>query len=217
MNTKRILNWSIFIVVIGLIIWEMVAASNKAERENMGVSEVDKISSSDWVRGATTSPIILVEYSDFQCPACAAYMPIVEEFIQKNPEIAFVYRHFPLPQHGNAIQASITAEAAGKQGKFWEMYRIIFENQLNWQDSKTAKTIFESYAKELSLDIEKYNKDIESESILQKITNDTKSGLKAGVNSTPSFFVNGKKINVPNNYEQFKKLVEDTAKSTINP
>ncbi len=213
MDIKRILNWSVFILIIGLIIWGMIAAANKAENENANIATADRVIASDSLIGTTSSPLTIIEYSDFQCTACAAYFPIIERIISDEPNIAFVYRHFPLNQHANAILASQASEASGKQGKFWEMYRLIFENQKNWENSKTAKTIFESYAKELKLDIEKYTSDFNSKEISEKINADQKSGFKAGVNSTPTFFINGKKINNPNSYEEFKKLIEDAAKS----
>lgn len=216
MNTKRIFTWGSFIVIVGLITWGMIAASNKADKESVSIAPPDKVTSADWTKGATSSAKILVEYSDFQCPACAAYYPIIEQLLAENPDkVLFVYRHFPLPQHGNAIPAAQAAEAAGKQGKFWDMYGIIFTNQKSWESSEDAKSIFIGYATTLGLDIVQFTTDYESEVIKDKITSDLKSGVKAGVNSTPSFYLDGKKIN-PTNYEEFKKLIDETATSTTN-
>lgn len=218
MNTKRIFTWAIFILIIGLITWGMVLASKKADREAKNVASVDAIIATDNIRGATTSKVTMIEYSDFQCPACGMYFPMVEKVVSENIEkVVFVYRHFPLTQHANAIPASKAAEAAGKQGKFWEMYEMIFTNQKNWEESTNAKVIFESYAKKLNLDMDKYSADLDSKEIMDKINNDQKSGIKAGVNSTPTFFINGKKINNPQTNEQFKKLIEETYKLATNP
>ncbi len=217
MNTKRFFIWGTFILIVGLITWGMVEAGKKEERENANLATVDKVVSTDHVKGATTSPVTIIEYSDFQCPACGAYFPLVEQTLKESAiPVLFVYRHFPLTQHANAVPASQASEAAGKQGKFWEMHELIFTNQKNWEESKTAKTIFESYAKELKLDMEKYAIDIESEETMDKINNDQKSGIKAGVVSTPTFYINGKKIDNPKNNEQFKKLIEDAAIATKN-
>lgn len=211
MNAKRILYWGGFIVIIGLMIWGLIAAANKTEKENANIAPVDKVTATDWVRGAPSSPVTLIEYSDFQCPACAAYFPVVEQLLAEvGDKVLFVYRHFPLDQHRHAIPASQAAEAAGDQGKFWEMYKRIFETQTDWQDLADAKAVFAGYAQELKLDMAKYAVDVESKENLDKINNDLKSGIKAGVLGTPTFYLNGKKIS-PKNYEEFKKLVEDAA------
>ncbi len=217
MNTKRILNWSIFIIIIGLIIWGMIAAANKAEKESANIATPDKVVDNDWLIGDKNAPVTVIEYSDFQCPACAYYFPIVEQILSDEANIAFVYRHFPLQQHANAIPASRAAESAGKQGKFWEMYRLIFKNQKNWENSRTAKTIFESYAKELKLDIVKYNTDYDSAEVINKVNADQKSGIKAGINSTPTFYINGVKAENIKSYEDFRQRIKDAAKSANNP
>ena len=123
-------------------------------------------------------------------------------------QVRFAYRHFPLPQHKNAKLAATVAEAAGKQGKFWEMHDLIFQNQSDWSEEKNAAVIFAQYAQDLQLDLAKFQTDIASEEIKAKIENDYKSGVKAGVNSTPSFFLNGKKLDNPRNYDEFKNAIE---------
>ena len=214
MNIKSIINWLAFIVIIGLIIWGLIAASNKAEKKNASLPLPSVVSATDWVKGNPEATITIVEYSDFQCPACALYYPIVERLInESSTTIRFVYRHFPLTQHANAIPAAQSAEAAGKQGKFWEMYSMIFDTQDEWTDSKDVKKIFANYAVKLGLDIEKYNTDIVSKEIMDKINSDMKSGVKAGINSTPTFYVNGEKIENPQGYDDFKKVI-DNAKQT---
>ena len=123
-------------------------------------------------------------------------------------QVRFAYRHFPLPQHKNAKLAATVAEAAGKQDKFWEMHDLIFQNQSDWSEEKNAAVIFAKYAQDLGLDLAQFQTDIASEEIKAKIENDYKSGVKAGVNSTPTFFLNGKKINNPRNYDEFKNAIE---------
>src|SRR5688572_3908008 len=110
---KRILTWGAFVLVVALVVWGMIAAGKKAEKENANVARVDEVTSTDWIRGATSSPVTIIEYSDFQCPACAAYFPIVEKLVAENSDkFRFVYRHFPLSQHANAVPAARAAEAA---------------------------------------------------------------------------------------------------------
>ncbi len=210
MNTKRIITWGAFIIVIGLIIWGMMAAANKADREKNGQMPVEEVTDADWIKGPASSTVTLIEYSDFQCPACGAYFPMVEQLFNENPSsFRLVYRHFPLTQHINAIPAAQAAEAAGIQGHFWEMYHKLFTTQDSWATSTDPKAVFVGYAKDLELDTVKFATDYELSSIKDKINASIKSGLKAGVNSTPTFYLNGKKIS-PKNYDEFKNLVIGT-------
>lgn len=214
MNTKRLLTWGGFIVIIVLIIWGLIAAGNKAKKENEAIAPVDQVAQDDWVSSTSTVPVTIIEYSDFQCPACGLYYPLVERLLRENPtEVKLVYRHYPLAKHPNAIPAAKASEAAGRQGKFWEMYRMLFNTQETWTNTTNAAEIFAQYAKTLGLDIEKYSIDIALPEIETKINNSIKSGLKAGVNSTPTFFINGKKITNPQSYEDFKKIIDDAAQS----
>lgn len=155
--------------------------------------------------------VTLVEYSDFQCPACGAYYPIVKQLnLELAGRIKFVYRHFPLTKiHENANLAALSAEAAGKQNKFWEMHDMIFENQNKWSDDKDAKNLFIEYARSLNLDIEKFKIDLDSKEVQEKVTNDYQNGIRLGVNSTPTFFLNSTKLQNPASYEAFKKLLEE--------
>ena len=124
--------------------------------------------------------------------------------------LAIVYRHFPLRQiHKNAEMSALSAEAAGKQNKFWEMHDMIFENQKNWENDKNAKDIFIGYAKELGLNFEQFKNDLGSKELEQKIEADYQSGVKAGVNHTPTFFLNGKEIQNFRSYDEFKVIVSE--------
>lgn len=216
MNIKRIIIWAIFIIVIGLIVWGMIAASKKANKLDNSLPLPDQILSTDWSIGNALAKVNIVEYSDFQCPACAMYFPIVEKLVSENiNDIRFIYRHFPLPQHQNAIPAAQSAEAAGKQGKFWDMYRMIFSTHDEWENLANATTVFRGYAEKLGLDMNKYDADINLKEIKDKIDADLKGGAKAGINSTPSFYINGKKIKNPESYEAFKKIIDEAIKNTI--
>ena len=180
-----------------------------------------EIVSTDWTVGTSTE-VILMEYSDFQCPACRAYFPIVEQLIAEyGGHFTFVYRHFPLAQHGNARATARASEAAGRQGKFFEMYRILFQNQDTWANNQKPFDIFRGYAGDLALDLARFETDYNSPDIKGKIDNDYKSGLNLGVNSTPSFFINGNKINIPtgNTNEEilagFKSLLDKELRGEV--
>jgi protein-disulfide isomerase len=192
----------------------MIAASKKAAKQEASLPITNEISGNDWMKGNKDSSVILVEYSDFQCPACGAYFPLIERIVsESSTTIKFVYRHFPLTQHANAVPAAQAAEAAGKQGKFWEMYEKIFTTQKEWETSTTVDKIFYNYATQMGLDMAKFDVDYKSKEVTDKINNDLKSGLKAGINSTPTFYLNGNKISNPQSYEEFKKIIDEA----INP
>ncbi len=210
MNSKRIMTWAGFIIVIGLMIWGLVAAGAKERKEMGEIVLPDETSETDWVRGDVNAQVSLVEYADFQCPACGYYAPLVKRlFESSSTTMKLVFRHFPLPQHMNAIPASLAAEAAGKQGKFWEMYDVLFEKQIEWEKVTDPQSIFEGYAKTLGLNIEQFSLDMKSDELKKKIDGDARGGIQGKVNSTPTFFINGKKITTPTNYEDFKKLIDD--------
>lgn len=214
MNTKRLLTWLSFIVVIGLIIWGLVAASNKAKKEEANLAPVDQVTEADWISSTTTVPVTVIEYGDFQCPACAAYYPLVERLLRENStQVRLVFRHFPLTQHPNAVPAAKASEAAGRQGKFWEMYRQLYDTQTEWETVSNAPQVFVTYAQKLGLDMTKYAADVADPLVEEKINTSVKSGLKAGINSTPTFYVNGKKIANPKSYEEFKTIIDQATSS----
>lgn len=167
------------------------------------------ITSTDYQTNASASAT-LVEYSDFQCPACASYQELVRQLKKDlGSKVNIVYRHFPLRQiHKNAQLAGQAAEAANMQGKFWEMHDLLFENQLAWAELDNPMGEFEKYASELKLDVEKFKTDTQSTNAKDKVDADYAQGLRFLVNSTPSFFLNGVKMTNPASYETFKQLVE---------
>lgn len=169
-----------------------------------------QLSESDWVRGDRNSRAKLIEYGDFQCPACVNYYPLIEKLSQDiNSDFAFVYRHFPLTSiHPNAMPAAKAAEAVGKQGKFWEMYKLLYEKNKEWVEEKNVKERLTIFAEELQLDKEQFLSDFDSAQVEEKVKADMLSGNTLRVNSTPTFFLNGKKIQ-PKSYEELKKLVEE--------
>ena len=211
MKSKTIL-WTIIAVVVIGSIFGIVKLASKSQTpgsgSNISALTISAISDNENIKGNKDAQATLIEYSDFQCPACASYYPILKKVSEDlGAQVKFAYRHFPLPQHKNAKLAATVAEAAGKQGKFWEMHDLIFQNQSDWSEEKNAAVIFAKYAQDLQLDLAKFQTDIASEEIKAKIENDSKSGVKAGVNSTPSFFLNGKKLDNPRNYDEFKNAI----------
>lgn len=148
-------------------------------------------------KGDTASKVKLVEYGDFQCPVCAGYYPVVTEVLSKyEDKISFQFRNLPLSQaHQHAFAAARAAEAADKQGKFWEMYDLLFQNQTAWSQMSNAQTQFQQYAKQLGLNADKFKTDFASSEVNKRINNDVAAFKKTGASlATPTFFLNGKKI-----------------------
>jgi len=170
------------------------------------------INDSDWYLGGKNAKVTLVEYSDFQCPACGYYSPIVNQLAKDFPDkIKIVFRHFPLPQHQYARLAARYAEAAGKQNKFWQMTEIIFDGQSQWEKAsadKIEQDYFLKYAQTLGLNIDKLKSDLNLKEIDDKIESDYIGGEKSNIPGTPTFFLNGKQIFNPRTYAEFKALIE---------
>ncbi len=170
----------------------------------------DKIAKDEHVIGEGGKDVVLIEYSDFQCPACGAYYPVVKKLLEKyKQDIKFVYRHFPLPQHKNARIAAYAAEAAGQQSKFFEMHDLLFKNQAEWSENLNAREIFNRYAKDLGLNIVRFTADVDNVEVTSIVSDQSASGLSLGVNSTPTFFLNGKKLGSPGSLEAFDALIKD--------
>lgn len=156
-----------------------------------------------------TGKIAVVEFADLQCPACASSYPIVNELKKQYGErVNFVYRHFPLPAHKHALPAALAAESAASQGKFWEMEEKLFSNQKEWGESTDPLPYFEKYAKKLGLDSEKLKNDIKNKANEDKIKQDYNDAVSLGVNSTPTFYVNGKKQLGVLALDDFKTIID---------
>lgn len=157
----------------------------------------------------TAQTVEMLKYSDFSCPACESFVPMEEQLKREFGDmVQITYKHFPLSGFQFSRLAAHSAEAAREQGKFDEMHDLIFENQAEWSRGN-AREHFESYAEQLNLDMEQFRQDVESEEIAERVENDRQEGIRRTVRSTPTFFVNGRKLQQnPQNYEQMKSIVE---------
>src|SRR3989344_1274478 len=174
---RKITMWTGIFAGLGLTLYLMILFVNRPLPETKLTTE---ISANDHIKGNSAALITLVEYSDFQCPACASYFPLVKKLLEENSDkIRFVYRHFPLPQHQNARLAASAAEAAGLQNKFWENHDLIFENQFRWEKLSNAKASeeFTGYATQLGVNLQKFAEDLNSEELKTKVENDYLSGI----------------------------------------
>ena len=170
------------------------------------------------VKGEGKKNVTLVEYGDFECPACTAYYPLVEQVYAKySSDITFQYRNFPLRQiHLHAMIAHRAAAAADRQGKFWDMYDLLYKNHDTWAAESDPTNTIRGYAQSLGLNMTKYDQDFQSEAVNSEINADIAEGQKLGITGTPTFFVDGKKIDNPKDLASFEKVIDDAIK-TKNP
>ena len=148
--------------------------------------------------GAPNARVQLEEFGDFQCPPCAMFHPILKQMHQEFGDRIFItFRNYPLvPPHNNAVPAASAAEAAGMQGKakFWEMHALIYEHQNDWKNLPDTRPLFETFAKQIGLDVERFKRDMSGEQVAQRIFLDGKRGRSLGVRGTPTVFLNGREL-----------------------
>lgn len=212
---KKQLKWIGYIGVIVATILALVFLAMQG-RSTISNTHVDTISEQDTgVKGNPDASLVIIEYSDFQCPACKRYKPILTELAKEFPEdIAIVYRHSPLTSiHANAKEAAEVSEAAALQGKFWEMHDLLFDRQSEWSELPDPTDTFLSYAQLLELDTDKFTTDLNSDTVKNKVASDAASAKKASVSSTPSFFINGERIDNPSSLYAFRNII----KKQLNP
>ena len=215
---KSVSIWTGVAVLILGSIWGLASLVDNTDVPAPTALLADAVSEADWFLGSKTASVVLVEYGDYQCPACAAYHNFTKQLTAEFGEnITFVYRHFPLRRiHPNANIAAQAAEAAGKQGKFWEMHDMLYKNQNSWAKSVSAEKIFAGYAADLGLSAEQFKTDLDSDEIKDKINLDLASAERANLPGTPSFFLNGKTIESPQSYDQFRTLILQAGASPIS-
>jgi protein-disulfide isomerase len=197
--------WIIFaavcVVVLGGLIY--LSGKNKIDVSNVDISKIQPANAqsgqiADHVFGKADSKVMLVEYGDYQCPGCGSAYPTLKALSEKyEGQIAFVFRNFPLTTiHPNARAAAAVAEAAGLQGKYWEMHNKLYETQSSWENlSGTERTdFFAGYASDLGMNVDTFKADLSGANVNQKISFDQAVGKKAKVNATPTIYLNGKQI-----------------------
>ena len=203
------------IVVVILVFVGIFAFSGKANNNPTNGNG----SLSQHIEGLGQDHVTLVEYGDFECPYCGQYYPIVKQLqAEYNNQITFQFRNFPLTSiHPNAFAGARAAEAAGLQGKYWQMHDLLYEqNELyynsneaagTWVGASNPQTYFDQYASQLGLNMTKFNQDYDSNEVNGIINADMAEGNKLGIDATPTFLINGKQINVGENIADFQKLI----------
>jgi protein-disulfide isomerase len=167
------------------------------------------------VLGKADAPITLVEYGDYECPPCASFAPMVTRLLEKYPDsLKYEYRHFPLTGlHPGAMRAAMAAEAAGQQGRFWEMHKLLLANQGKLIRDPNAEADLIELGKLIDVDAESFGKSLRSDDIEQKIAKQIAQGKSEGIGGVPTFLINGTKIEQnPNSFEGFDALILDELK-----
>jgi protein-disulfide isomerase len=164
-------------------------------------------------KGPGAAPVTIVEFSDFQCPFCAKVLPTVRRIQDTYGQtVRVVWKHMPLPNHRDAVAAAVAAEAAGKQGKFWEFHDLLFANQVRLQPDALTR-----YARELGLDVPRFEADRGAADVRKRVDADAAEALAMGIDGTPAFFINGRFISGAQPFEVFSTLIdEELAKRSIS-
>lgn len=206
-ETKVLIGILVFslVMIVGAVVFLSKNTTPSTVTDNTRVYQIDY--SKGQKIGSDSAKVKFVEYSDFQCPACKAAEPFVKELIKEKQDLQFIYKHFPLAQHKNADEAAIAAEAAAEQGKFWEMHQALFESQNDWASLANPNEYFQKLAVNLGLDAQKFKESIEQKKGKERVDANLAEGTAVGVNSTPSFYLNGKKLQFAN-FTELKNLVE---------
>lgn len=198
--------------LIGLNVSSFFSAEN--QDDTIEYLRVEGVSSdNDPFIGSKNAPITIIEFSDFECSFCKIFFDNVLNEIKINyvdsGKVKFVYRDFPITAiHPNAEKAAEAANCAFEQNKFWEYHDLLFENQNNWISGNNTSSEFKKYSSMVGLDEEQFNLCIDSNKFAEEISNDIQDGWEAGVEGTPTLFINGIKIAGAREYNVFKEIIE---------
>ncbi len=197
-------NITIGVIVVSLLV---LGVGGYLISQSSGTVNNDPIELVQKVKGNPEAEVVLSEYSDFQCPACAAFQPVLNDVMEQyGDQLRLEYNHFPLISiHRNAEQAARASEAAGVQGQFWEFHDLLFERQQTWSQSINPRTVFIGYAEELGLNVEQFTRDLDNRNIREAVQNEMRAGRELSITGTPTFFLNGE----PMQYETFNDFVTE--------
>lgn len=199
---------AVIVVTILALVGVFALTGNKS---NSTKSSSSNGTPTNHVEGKGTAGVTLVEYGDYQCPFCEQYYPVVKQVqAEFGDQLAFQFRNFPLVSvHQNAFAGARAAEAAALQGKFWQMHDLLYQNQSQWSESGDPTSFFNQYAQQLGLNMAQFKKDYASSQVNNSINADTAAGTKLKIQGTPTFFLNGKEIQVTASASSFEKQIKD--------
>ena len=161
------------------------------ENKMLGKSDTE----SAHIRGNPDAPVTLEEYGDFQCPPCGMFSAFLAQLEKEyDSRLRVVFRNFPLTMHEHAREAALAAEAAGLQGRFWEMHDVLYREQDSWSKAPNVRNLFESYAGTIGLDLDKFKKDMDGEQVKARVEADRQRGESLGIKITPTLFINNQPL-----------------------
>jgi formate-nitrite transporter family protein len=165
--------------------------------------------------GPANAPVTLDEYADFECPPCARLSEPLNQLAKEfGPRLRVVFHHCPLDEHKHALEASYAAEAAGLQGKFWEMHDTLYRDQDIWSNSSEPVSLFSVYAMYISLNVKRFKIDMESDEVKARVASDTRKRISLGIHATPSVFINNRQIDLKSlNLDDLRQEIETALKS----
>jgi protein-disulfide isomerase len=187
-------------VTAAVVLMSRPSASNSTPAANASTGPAQRVPAqpgapSPYTRGMPTARITVEEFSDFQCPACGAFEPGLRRVMNDYKDrVNFVFRNFPLQMHKYAFLAARAAEAAGQQGRFWEMHDMLYDNQKEWSESMEPRVQFDSYATRVGLDVQRFKADMERQDLAERIKADLMRGNSLGVKGTPTVYLNGREL-----------------------
>lgn len=214
-------------VIVGALIFVNMSSSNGNKPANTATNsansankpKVNELASAvqgaepAWSRGPANATVTLEEFADFQCPSCALFQPTLREIkTVYSDRVRIIFRQFPLTQiHQKAYDASRAAEAAGKQGKFWEMHDLLYQKQKDWTVAPDFRKELSSYAQQLGLDVAKFETDMVSNEVSQRVAADMKRGQSVNITGTPTIFLNGRRLLYPDEMtvDRMRRLIDE--------
>jgi len=192
-----------FVIVIGIALSTLGSGTllYRAKRQQLkNIPESESVlaktnTDSAHIRGNPDAPVTLEEFGDFQCPPCGKFSEFVEELLKEyNSRLRLVFRNFPLSGHEHAREAALAAEAAGLQGKFWEMHDTLYREQETWTKAPNVRELFESYAGTIGLDVNQFKKDMDGDKARERVDSDRALADFLGVKATPTLFINNRPV-----------------------
>jgi len=192
-----------FVIVIGIALTTLGSGTllYRAKRQQLkNIPESESVlaktnTDSAHIRGNPDAPVTLEEFGDFQCPPCGKFSEFVEDLLKEyNSRLRLVFRNFPLSGHEHAREAALAAEAAGLQGKFWEMHDTLYREQETWTKAPNVRELFESYAGTIGLNVDQFKKDVDGDKARERVDSDRALADFLGVKATPTLFINNRPV-----------------------
>lgn len=202
-NRQKSNQMKIIYIILGVIVIAGIAVAGYLFLPKSSTAVATDVSLDSFPsKGDANAPVTVVEYGDFQCPSCGAFANYVEPSIDKDyietGKVHFIYHDFPLSQHLNAVPSAEAGRCAADQGKFWEMHKLLFANQAQWSEVSRPLPVFDTYAKEIGLDVSVFDQCMNSEKYKPAILAAQQDAINAGIDATPTFVIDGQKYTAQN-------------------